>query len=153
MSERPRVLVADDHCPLRAELCRDLESTGFDVCAEAADAAGALAGAMRERPDICVLDIGMPGDGLGAAWDISRSVPSTRVVILTVSGDTSDMLAAVRAGAAAYLHKDLLAEELAAELRAVLRGERRFPELLPPEALSARPATARESVTRADRLR
>lgn len=151
MSERPRVLVADDHAPLRAELCRDLENEGFDVCSEVADANAALEGALRERPALCVLDIGMPGDGLGAAWDISRALPSTCVVMLTVSGDLDDMAAAVQAGAVGYLLKDLSAEELAGELRAVLAGERRFPEMIPAEALSARRARTRASVTRSSR--
>ncbi len=151
MPERPRVLVADDHPLLRADLCADLEETGFAVCAQAWDADGAVREAFSNRPDVCLLDIGMPGDGLGAAWEISGHLPSSKVVMLTVSGDVGDMVAAVRAGAAGYLLKDLSAQELAGELREILAGTRRFPASVPADALAAPRAQAREAVTRLGR--
>ncbi|HSL63620.1 MAG TPA: response regulator transcription factor, partial [Gaiellaceae bacterium] len=102
----PRVLLADDHPPTREDIRRTLESDGrFEVCAVAADAAGAVDAATRERPDLCVLDIRMPGNGIAAAWEITARLPETKVVMLTVSRDDDDLLAALRAGASGYLLK------------------------------------------------
>jgi len=64
-----RVLIADDHAPSRDDVRRALEGDErFGVCAMAADAAEAIQAAVRERPDVCLLDIRMPGNGLAAAW-------------------------------------------------------------------------------------
>jgi two-component system NarL family response regulator len=66
------VLIADDHAPTRDDVRRAVESEqGFEVCASAADAAEAVQAAVRERPDVCLLDIRMPGGGLAAAWEIA----------------------------------------------------------------------------------
>ena len=67
-----RVLVADDHAPTREDVRRALAEGGMDVCAEAADAAHAVQLALEEKPDICLLDIRMPGGGVAAAWEIAR---------------------------------------------------------------------------------
>jgi DNA-binding NarL/FixJ family response regulator len=123
-----RVLIADDHPPTRAEVRRTLErEPDFGVCAEAADAAQAIESAMRERPDICLLDIRMPGRGTAAAWEISARLPQTRIVMLTVSRDDDDLFAALRAGAVGYLLKDLDPPLLAPALRDVLEGEAVLP--------------------------
>jgi DNA-binding NarL/FixJ family response regulator len=118
----PAVLLADDHALLRSEVRADLEEHGFRVCAEAGDADGAVEAALRERPDICLLDVQMPGSGIAAARAIHEQLPATRVVMLTVSRDEADVAAASEAGADAYLLKDLPAERLAAALADVLRG-------------------------------
>jgi DNA-binding NarL/FixJ family response regulator len=73
------------------------------VIAEAEDAPGAVDAALREQPDLALLDANMPGSGLAAAWEISSRLPSTRVVMLTVSRDDSHLFAALRPGAAGYL--------------------------------------------------
>lgn len=102
------VLLADDHEPTRADVRRILERDGrFAVCAEAADAVGAVARAIEERPDIAILDIRMPGSGLAALWEISARLPTTKIVMLTVSEDDNDLFAALRAGAHGYLLKDI----------------------------------------------
>lgn len=150
----PRILLADDHPQLRAVLRLDLTDAGFDVCAEVSDAPSALVAAHAEHPDLCVLDIGMPGDGLGATWDITRELPGMRVVILTASSDCDDVVAAAMAGAEGYLLKDLPTDELAAELRSVLAGERRFldagiPGPAPPRAAN-RAEVTREGRRHAD---
>lgn len=143
---RARVLVADDHRLLREELVADVRDAGHEVVGAVGDADAAVELARRTRPDVCLLDIGMPGDGLGAAWEITQELPGTLVVIVTVSGDPADMAAAVRAGAHGYLFKDLAGDGLAEALQAVLRGERRFPDLLPDEAADAPRADSREQV-------
>ena len=123
-----RILIADDHAPTRAQIRDVLEAEpDFDVCAEAPDAPGAISAALREQPDICILDIRMPGSGVAAAWEITARIPSTRVVMLTVSRDDTDLFAALRAGASGYLLKDIDPGRLAAELRVVVAGEVALP--------------------------
>jgi DNA-binding NarL/FixJ family response regulator len=77
------------------------------VCAEVADAAGAIDAALNEGPDVCLLDIRMPGNGIAAAWEISARLPQTKIIMLTVSEDEQDLFASLRAGASGYLLKDL----------------------------------------------
>jgi DNA-binding NarL/FixJ family response regulator len=123
----PVVLLADDHALLRGAVRADLEDHGYTICAEAGDAAGAVDAALRERPDIALLDVRMPGGGIEAARAISTAVPGTRVVMLTVSRNDADVRAAVAAGAVGYLLKDLPADRLAAALQDVLAGEHVLP--------------------------
>jgi two-component system NarL family response regulator len=121
MSEQPVILLADDHALLRGAVRADLEDHGFRICAEADDAAGAVAAALSERPDLCLLDVDMPGGGIEAARQIREQLPGTRVVMLTVSRNAEDMDAASAAGAVGYLMKDLPAERLAAALGEILQ--------------------------------
>jgi DNA-binding NarL/FixJ family response regulator len=125
-----RVLVADDHPPTRAGVRMALEAGGFEVCAEAGDAAGAIEAALRELPDVCLLDIHMPGDGIHAAEAISRELPDAAVVMLTVSREDSDLFDALRAGASGYLLKDIDPGRLPLALRGVLDGEAALPRQL-----------------------
>lgn len=122
-----RVLVADDHPLIRVGIRQALEADDFEVCAEAADADGAVAAALRERPDICLLDVRMPGDGILAAQRILAEVPEAVVVMLTVSTSEHDLLAAVRAGARGFLLKDMRPKGLLQALRGVLAGEAAMP--------------------------
>ena len=66
-----------------------------------------MAAAERHRPDLCLLDIGMPGNGIEAAARIVARLPETAVVMLTVSRDDDDLFEALRVGAAGYLLKDI----------------------------------------------
>src|SRR5438874_7879242 len=102
-----RVLVADDHAPTRDDVCRALTDGGFVVCAEAADAARAVQQALETRPDICLLDVRMPGGGVAAAWEIAARLPMTKIVMLTVSDEDANLFSALRAGAVGYLIKDV----------------------------------------------
>jgi two-component system nitrate/nitrite response regulator NarL len=134
--DRPRVLIADDHAPTRDDVRHALERDGeFDVCAEAADASEAVQAAVRERPDLCLLDIGMPGSGVGAAWEIKARLPDSKVVMLTVSEADSDLFAALRAGADGYLLKTMNLERLPHALAGVLDGEASIHRTLVPRLL------------------
>jgi DNA-binding NarL/FixJ family response regulator len=125
-----RVLIADDHPLVRDGVRQALIDRGVDVCAEAVDAPGAVLAALRERPDVCLLDIEMPGNGIAAAREISQWLPGTAVVMLTVSDDERDLLAAVRAGAVGYLLKDGDPDRLAFALHGVVSGEAALPRRL-----------------------
>ena len=130
MSVPVRVLIADDHPPTRAGVRAALEHADFVVVAEARDASSAVAAALAERPDVCLLDIHMPGKGISAAKEISARVPETAVVVLTVSRDDEDVFDALRAGASGYLLKDMDAARLPAALKGVLKGEAALPRRL-----------------------
>jgi DNA-binding NarL/FixJ family response regulator len=126
VSERSefRVLVADDHDPTRYDVRVALEADPrFSICAEAVDAPTAVEAAVREQPDLCLLDIRMPGGGVAAAWEISARLRVTKVVMLTVSQDDRDLFAALRAGASGYLLKEMDFDELPDALARVLGGE------------------------------
>jgi DNA-binding NarL/FixJ family response regulator len=124
------VVLADDHAPTRAGVKAALERAGFKVVAEEADAPGAVAAAEREAPDVVMLDIHMPGNGISAAADITHAHPDVAVVMLTVSRDDSDLFDALRAGALGYLLKDTDPDRLPYALRGVLAGEAALPRAL-----------------------
>lgn len=127
----PSVVIADDHPAFRLGVRMALMRGGFDVVGEVADAAGAVNAALRERPDVCLLDVSMPGGGIEAAKKIADACSGgTCVVMLTVSDSTDDVLAALRAGAVGYLPKDTSPERLPAALCGVLRGEAALPRAL-----------------------
>lgn len=121
------VLLADDHAAVRAGIRLALAGEGFKVVAEASDGPGAVAAALRERPDIALLDVNMPGGGIKAAEEIVQLLPETTVVMLTVSRDDDDLFAALRAGASGYLLKDTDPTRLPFALRGVLDGEAALP--------------------------
>ena len=125
-----RVVLADDHAPTRAGVRAALEGHGFEIVAEAWSAEGAVEAARRERPDLCILDIGMPGGGIEAAVEIGLELPDTAMVMLTVSTDETNLFAALRAGARGYLLKDTDPERLPLALRGVLSGETAIPRAL-----------------------
>lgn len=131
MSKRIRVLVADDHAPTRADIREVLTADPrFSVCAEAHDAPGAVEAAVRTLPDLCLLDIRMPGSGIAATWEICARLPKTKVVMLTVSREDSHLFAALRAGASSYLLKDMDPSLLPGALVDVLAGEASIPGTL-----------------------
>jgi DNA-binding NarL/FixJ family response regulator len=128
---RPTVLIADDHTALRRGVRIALERGGFNVVAEAADAPTAVEEAVRRRPDVCLLDVRMPGGGgIYAAGAITARVPSTTVVMLTVLQDDSHLFAALEAGAAGYMLKETDPKRLVQTLEGVLRGEAAVPPTL-----------------------
>jgi len=126
----PRVLVADENALTRFGIRRALEESGFCVCAEACDAAGAAESALGERPDICLLGLDMPGDGIGAIRRITSRLQATAVVMLTDSGDEGDLLAALCAGASGYLPKDIDPGRLPLALQSVVPGDVALPRVL-----------------------
>jgi DNA-binding NarL/FixJ family response regulator len=119
--------VADDHAVVRLAVRTALEADGIEVVAEASDAAGAVEAALRLEPDVCLLDLHMPGNGLWAARRIASKAPATAVVMLTVADGDDDLLDAVRSGVAGYLPKDTDLARLGAALEGVLHGETAIP--------------------------
>jgi DNA-binding NarL/FixJ family response regulator len=130
MNGAPTIVIADDHPAFRLGVRMALMRGGFDVVAEAADCEGAVSAVLREDPDVCLLDVRMPGGGIEAAHRLAQDAPSTSVVMLTVSSSTDDVLAALRAGAVGYLPKDTRPDRLPAALCGVLKGEAALPRAL-----------------------
>ncbi len=131
MSTRINVLLADDHARTRAMVRSALERSGdFHVCVEASDAASAVQGAKQTVPDVCLLDINMPGNGIAAAAQITAALPDVAVVMLTVSRQDEDLFDALRAGASGYLLKGLDEDSIGDALQRVLAGEAMLPGTL-----------------------
>jgi DNA-binding NarL/FixJ family response regulator len=124
------VLVADDHPLARMGVKLALERGGMHVCAEATDGPSAVVAAVRERPDVCLVDIQMPGGGVWAAEQIARQAPESAIVMLTISRRDEDVFDALRAGASGYLLKDTDPDRLPLALRGVLNGEAALPRRL-----------------------
>jgi DNA-binding NarL/FixJ family response regulator len=123
-----RILLADDHTVMRRGLRVLLErQPGFQVVAEAADGSEAVELAALEKPDVAVLDIGMPGlNGIEAARRIVEKNPGTAVVILSMHSDESYVLRTLKAGARGYLLKDAPEADLINAIHAVHEGKAFF---------------------------
>jgi two-component system, NarL family, response regulator NreC len=133
VTEPIRCVIADDHELVRYGVRRLLEDAAdFVVVAEAGDAAEALKLALQHRPDLVLLDIGMPGmSSFEASRMIEQHCPGTRVVYLTMHEDKDYIQQALRSGASAYLLKDTPTPALLRALREVRRGERSWsPQVL-----------------------
>lgn len=127
-----RVLIADDDPLVRRVIGAALGEAGFEVCGEAADAERATELALETLPDLCLLDIYMPGSGIDAAAELSRRLLATNVVMLTSSAREQDLLDSLRAGARGYLPKQIDARTLRETLEKVLEGE----VVMPPELVA-----------------
>lgn len=130
MTDPARVVVGDDHPTVRASLRRVLEENGFSVCAEATDADATIEAALRERPDVCLIECLLPGNGVRAAGKIAARLPGTAVVMLTASRERDHLFDSVRAGAVGYLLKGMNPARLPHALRGVLNGEAAIPRNL-----------------------
>jgi DNA-binding NarL/FixJ family response regulator len=120
-----RVLVADDQRVVREGLEMLLRLLpGIDVVGSAADGEEAVALAGRLRPDVVLMDLGMPHcDGVEATRRLRERQPGTYVLVLTTYADDRSVVAALRAGARGFLTKDAGADQIEQALRAVMRGE------------------------------
>jgi DNA-binding NarL/FixJ family response regulator len=122
-----RVMVVDDHPMWRDAVERDLQAAGFDVVAVAANGHEALARFPAARPQVVVLDLQIPGpNGVEVTGEVLRTDPSARVLILSASGEQSDVLDAVKAGATGYLVKSASRQELLTAVRRVAAGDSVF---------------------------
>jgi len=130
-----RVVIADAHEPARAGVRRALARPGFEIAAEAMDAHGCIESAERLRPDVCLVEVRLPGGGVRAARALATKLPETAVVMFTASDSEEDFFDAMRAGAAGYLLKGTDPERLPHALRGVVAGETAIPRKLLPRLL------------------
>jgi len=121
------LLLADHHVPTRTGVRAALQSDGLRVVSEVATATAAVTEALRLRPDVCLLAVHLPGDGIEATKQIRDALPDTKIVMLTASERDQDLFAALRAGADGYLLKSTSASRLPHAVRGVVSGEAALP--------------------------
>jgi DNA-binding NarL/FixJ family response regulator len=122
--ETLRVLIVDDHDLFRTGLRNLLEEQGVHVVGEAGSGNDAVRIVRELAPDVVVMDLNMPGmGGVDATRHISSIAPLTRVVMLTISEEDSDVMDAILAGACGYLLKDASIQDLIAGIESAARGE------------------------------
>jgi DNA-binding NarL/FixJ family response regulator len=120
-----KILVADDHGIVRAGIRLLLErQSDLEVVAEASDGVEAVEQALAVRPDLCILDVGMPRlTGLQAAREIRSHLPQARVLMLSMHDDEHYLFEALKAGASGYVLKREADQDLVGAIRAVGSGE------------------------------
>ncbi|HZN92376.1 MAG TPA: response regulator transcription factor [Myxococcales bacterium] len=130
-----RVLIADDHPLVRDGLSALFaQEDEFQVVAQAANGAQAVQLCLKHRPDVTLMDLGMPEmDGVEALRAIRREIPDARVLVLTMRSGDEDVQRALEAGARGYLFKDTPWPQLAEAVRNVAKGLRH----VSPEAAAA----------------
>jgi DNA-binding NarL/FixJ family response regulator len=124
--ERLSVVIVDDHELFRAGVRAELE-TLVEVRAEAGTVEEAVGAILREKPDVVLLDVHMPGGG-GAEviGQVARARPAQRFLALSVSDAAEDVIGVIRAGARGYVTKSISGEELAVAIRRVRDGDAVF---------------------------
>jgi len=119
---RPRILIADDHT-LVAELCRKLLETEFDVVGTVGDGRAMVRAASELKPDVIVVDIGMPVlNGIDAGQRVKEILPAVKLIFLTMNNDPELAAEAFRRGASGYLLKTCAASEMVTAVSETLRG-------------------------------
>jgi DNA-binding NarL/FixJ family response regulator len=130
MTSDLRVLIADGNEATRSGTTGWLREHGFTVCAEASDGPGAVDAALDTHPDLSLIDGQLPGDGIAAAAEIAKHLPSVGILILTVSPGAAELFRALQAGVVGYLPKDTDPARLPVVLRQVAAGESAIPRFL-----------------------
>ena len=149
-----RVLLADDHALLRAGIRSLLERLpGIEVIAEAVNAREALALMERQRPDVVLMDLTMPGlNGIEGTAQAASKCPGARILILSMHTDEEHVLQALRAGAVGYLVKDSVPAELELAVRAAARGETYLSPAVAKHVVASRAQGSGEEKTALERL-
>lgn len=143
LDEPIRVAIVDDHPIMREGLVHTFEvEEGFEVVARGATADDAIRIAETLMPDLILLDINMPGNGIAAACVISKTCPAVRIVILSAYDMEEYVIDALRCGASGYLVKGVSSSELIQTAHAVLRGEAYVSPGLAAKLLSGREVDA-----------
>ena len=120
-----RVLIVDDHALFRRGLQMVLEGEAdIDVVGEASDGHEAIERAEATTPDVVLMDVRMPKrSGIEATRTIKDTLPSTKILMLTISDEEADLYEAIKAGASGYLLKEISIEEVASAVRQVQAGQ------------------------------
>jgi DNA-binding NarL/FixJ family response regulator len=143
-ARRPRVLIADDHSIVAEALCSLLEKN-YEIVGIVQDGRRLLDEAPKWKPDIIVLDIGMPLlNGLDAAERLNASLPGTKFVFLTMQDDANLAAAALRLGSVGYVLKYAATSELLTAFSEVLQGRSYVTQKLRPENWAVQEVRARQ---------
>jgi DNA-binding NarL/FixJ family response regulator len=124
-SEKTTILLVDDHALFRVGVRNILErEPGFDIVGEADDTRGAFDLSVQLSPDIILMDLSLPAPGgIETTQRIKRELPSAGIIVLAVSEDEDALFDAIKAGAAAFILKDVAPDDLVAIIRRVAAGE------------------------------
>ena len=123
----PRILIIDDHPSVRSGVRRAVEGAGMRCCGEAASREEAFAQIALHSPDAVVLDLNLPdGSGLGVITWIREHSQTMAIVMLTMSDEDSNLLAAMKSGASAYVKKSAPLSQIIAALKAALAQPNNF---------------------------
>jgi two-component system NarL family response regulator len=120
-----RVLIVDDHALFRRGLIQVLQfEEGIEVVGEAEDGEDAIKKAEEHAPDVLLMDVRMPRvSGIEATRRLAETMPTMKILMLTVSDEEDDLYEAIKAGATGYLLKEISIEEVADAVRAVMQGQ------------------------------
>ena len=141
-----RVLVADDQAVFRRGLYVVLDSEpNIEVVAEAGDGESAIAKAEELAPNVVLMDVRMRVNGIEAARRIRDLLPTTKILMLTVSDDEDDLYEAIKAGANGYLLKEISIEEVAGAINAVVQGQSLISPSMASKLLSEFSSLARQA--------
>ena len=152
LSNRPRVLIAEDH-NLVAELCRRLLEQDFYVVGVVGDGRALVRAAGELKPDVIVLDIGMPVlNGLDAGRQVKKILPAVKLVYLTMNPDADVAAEAFARGASGYLLKTCAAAEMVLAVREVLRGKTYLSKAMSRDAIDCLQWQHKELVSEDERL-
>jgi DNA-binding NarL/FixJ family response regulator len=152
MTSRSRILIADDH-NLVAELCRRLLEKDFDVVGAVADGRALVRAAGELKPDVIILDIGMPVlNGLDAGRQVKKMLPGVKLVYLTMNPDADLAAEAFARGASGYLLKTCAAAEMVLAVREVLRGRTYLSKAMSRDAIDSLRWQHKELVSQEERL-
>jgi DNA-binding NarL/FixJ family response regulator len=123
--EAVRVLIVDDHALFRRGLIQVLlGEDGIEVVGEGEDGEDAIRKAEDLAPDVVLMDVRMPRvSGIEATRILAETLPTTKILMLTVSDEEDDLYEAIKAGATGYLLKEISIEEVADAVRAVMQGQ------------------------------
>lgn len=125
--ETPQILLVDDHPSVRSGIKRAIESAGMSCCGEAASRTEAFAQIAHKSPDGVILDLNLPdGSGLDIVQWIRKHSQEMAIVILTMSDEESHLIAAMRAGASAFVKKSAPLEDVVSSLRSALQQPKNF---------------------------
>lgn len=138
MTPRTSLVLADDHHVVRLGLRALLEAApDLVVVGEAANAATAVETTVHLAPDVLILDLVMPGNGLEALRQVALHAPRTRIVVLSMHSSEAYVVEALKGGASAYVLKDATASELVRAVREVTAGRRYLSPPLSEHAIDA----------------
>jgi DNA-binding NarL/FixJ family response regulator len=123
--ERVRILIVDDHALFRVGIRQILErEPDFEIVAEAEDGRTALDAAFATNPDVVLMDLSLPAPGgIETTQRIKRELPAAAIVVLSTEEDEDALFEAIKAGAAAFILKDIAPEDLVMIIRRVIAGE------------------------------
>ncbi|HEX6392437.1 MAG TPA: response regulator transcription factor [Acidimicrobiales bacterium] len=149
-----RVLIADDQALFRRGLYVVLGTEeNIEVVAEAEDGEQAILKAEEMAPDVVLMDVRMPRvNGIEAASRIRETLPSTKILMLTVSDEEDDLYEAIKAGANGYLLKEISVEEVASAIRAVVQGQSLISPSMASKLLNEFNSLARQAADRREQL-